>query len=131
MHDIVLVWLGLDILEGDIAKSSQADLSKRAINDRNHLEGWPPQNPVGVFFVLRAIALDPLLRGGCVTRKKGCECDLAGVNMVLHLYRGVNKMYCNTPDDYSRLCRPDFSRSVGSIGVFVAVGFSRMLGGVI
>jgi len=34
MHDIVLVQLGLNILEGSIAKSSQADLREGAISDR-------------------------------------------------------------------------------------------------
>ena len=34
MHDIVLVQLGLDVLEGDIAKSGQANLRERAIG------GW-------------------------------------------------------------------------------------------
>jgi len=34
MHDIVLIQLGLNILEGNITKSGQADLYKRAIDDR-------------------------------------------------------------------------------------------------
>ena len=33
MHDIVLIQLGPNILEGNITKSGQADLYKRAIDD--------------------------------------------------------------------------------------------------
>jgi len=33
MHDIVLIQLGLNILEGSITKSGQADLCKRVIGD--------------------------------------------------------------------------------------------------
>jgi len=34
MHNIVLIQLGLNILESSITKSGQADLYKRAIDDR-------------------------------------------------------------------------------------------------
>jgi len=34
MYDIVLIQLGLNILQGNIAKSDQADLRERAIGDR-------------------------------------------------------------------------------------------------
>jgi len=34
MHDIVIIQLGLNILEGSITKSGQADLCRRAIDDR-------------------------------------------------------------------------------------------------
>ena len=34
MHDIVLVELGLNIIEGNITKPGQADLSERAVDDR-------------------------------------------------------------------------------------------------
>jgi len=33
MHDVVLIQLGPNILEGNIAKSGQADLCKRVIGD--------------------------------------------------------------------------------------------------
>ena len=40
MHDVVLIELELDILEGNIAKSGQADLSKRTIDDCITSKGW-------------------------------------------------------------------------------------------
>ena len=34
MHDIFLIQFGLNIVEGNITESGQADLSERAIGDR-------------------------------------------------------------------------------------------------
>ena len=39
MHDIVLIQLGLNILEGNVAKSGQADLHEGAIGDRTAPKG--------------------------------------------------------------------------------------------
>ena len=40
MHDIVLIELGLNILEGNITKPGQANLSERAIDDHITSKGW-------------------------------------------------------------------------------------------
>ena len=39
MHDVVFIQLGLNILEGNIAKSGQADLHEGAIGDRTAPKG--------------------------------------------------------------------------------------------
>ena len=40
MHDVVFIQLGLNILEGNIAKSGQADLCEGTIGDRIAPKGY-------------------------------------------------------------------------------------------
>ena len=108
LHDIILVQLGPDILEGDITKPSQTDLSEGVIDEHSPegcetnlfyqaIDGLgrarPCESNAGkwnselsrilwrVPFIRRVIILGlPSFGGGYTLRAEGGECDVTGVH---------------------------------------------------